>query len=223
MIKAFVFDFDGVILYTPGVSRAVWKESFKNFGIEFTDDDYKRFQGIRSVDKIKIILEDNGKYTESLAEDILRFREKLKITKMTTMSNDNFKQIVVPGSIDFLKEVKKMGFKMGLATSSLESTAIPSLERIGIKSLFDAFVFGDHVEKGKPSPDIYLLAAKRLGIEPESCLVFEDALNGIKSAKSAGMRVIALNTNDNEEKLVTENPEKIINNFEGVSVKSLVE
>ncbi|MBW1839897.1 MAG: HAD-IA family hydrolase, partial [Deltaproteobacteria bacterium] len=127
------------------------------------------------------------------------------------------------GSIDFLKEVKKMGFKMGLATSSLESTAIPSLERIGIKSLFDAFVFGDHVEKGKPSPDIYLLAAKRLGIEPESCLVFEDALNGIKSAKSAGMRVIALNTNDNEEKLVTENPEKIINNFEGVSVKSLVE
>ncbi len=223
MIKAFIFDFDGVILYTPGISRAAWKESFKKAGIDFTDDDYSRLQGIRTKDKIPMILKQHGKYSRSMEERILGFREKLKTDKITGMSNDEFRSIVVPGSLEFLKDVKSSGLRMALVTSNPEATAMKLLKRLGIAELFSVFVFGDHVKRGKPNPDTYLLAADKLGVEPESCLVFEDTVNGIKSAKGAGMRVIALNTNRNREKLAAENPERIINDFTGLSAESFTD
>src|SRR5438309_1370357 len=81
---------------------------------------------------------------------------------------------------------------LAVATSSVSASARPFLERTGIRSLFSVVVTGDEVQQGKPHPDIYLRAAKKLGISPEACLVIEDALAGIAAAKAANMRVAAI-------------------------------
>jgi beta-phosphoglucomutase len=218
---AVIFDFDGVIIYTPGISYAVWRESFRKSGIDFTHDDYSRLQGVRSKDKIPLVLKSHGRYSRELAQEILSRRERLKLDRIAGMSDKEFASLIVPGSLDFLRLLKGKGFRMALVTSSLESTARPSITRLGIEDLFNVQIFADDAERGKPEPDIFLVASRKLGVAPEECLVFEDTVNGIRGAKAAGMRVVALNTNDNRDVLAKENPDRIVDDFTGMTVESL--
>jgi HAD superfamily hydrolase (TIGR01509 family) len=91
-----------------------------------------------------------------------------------------------------LEQLREMKFVLAVATSSVSASARPLLERTGIKSLFSVVITGDEVQQGKPHPDIYLLAAKELGISAEACLVIEDSLAGIAAGKAANMRVAAI-------------------------------
>ncbi len=91
-----------------------------------------------------------------------------------------------------LAELKEMGLRLGLATSSVGPVVLPFLERHDIKKYFDALTTGEEVERGKPDPDIYLKAAGKVHVVPEKCLVVEDALAGVQAGKSAGMTVVAI-------------------------------
>src|SRR5437764_15439906 len=91
-----------------------------------------------------------------------------------------------------LEQLREIKLHLAVATSSVSASARPFLNRTGIRSLFSVVVTGDEVQRGKPHPDIYLRAAKRLGISPEACLVIEDALAGIAAGKAANMRVAAI-------------------------------
>jgi beta-phosphoglucomutase-like phosphatase (HAD superfamily) len=91
-----------------------------------------------------------------------------------------------------LEQLREMKLPLAVATSSVSASARPLLERTGIRSLFSVVVTGDEVQQGKPHPDIYLLAAKKLGISPEACLVIEDSLAGIAAGKAANMRVAGI-------------------------------
>lgn len=224
MIKAVIFDFDGVILITSRLSYAIWKENFKAVGIDFTPAEYKRVQGMRAKDKVPMILKNHGKYGKALANDalkVLRNREELKVDAIKNLSGEELRGITVPGSLDFLRLLKKNDVKAALVTSNPQHTAKELLKRLGIEGFFNVFVFGDDVKKGKPSPDAFLLASRRLGVKPESCMVFEDAINGIQAAKNAGMKVIALNTNKNRAELAKEKPDKIMDDFREMKMEIL--
>lgn len=97
-----------------------------------------------------------------------------------------------PSAKEVLEELQRMNLPLGLATSSVNASARPFLERQGLTRFFGVIVTGDEVEHGKPHPEIYLRAAEKLGVPPEDCLVVEDALSGITAAKAAGMRVAAI-------------------------------
>jgi len=88
--------------------------------------------------------------------------------------------------------LREMKLPLAVATSSVSASARPLLERAGIRSLFSVLITGDEVQQGKPHPEIYLRAAKKLGISPEACLVIEDSLAGIAAGKGANMRVAAI-------------------------------
>ena len=99
---------------------------------------------------------------------------------------------IFPATKPVLTELRQLNLRLGIATSSLSESARPFLVRHELTAFFDAIVTGDELERGKPHPDIYLRAAERLSVAPESCLVVEDALSGIKAGKAAGMRVAAI-------------------------------
>ena len=88
---------------------------------------------------------------------------------------------------DYLKSV---GCKISLATSTSSQTALKIMKKINLYDKFDAFVCGDDVKNGKPNPEVFLIAAKKLGLEPVDCVAFEDSINGIKSAHAAGMTTV---------------------------------
>ena len=146
VIEAVIFDFDGVIVDTPKISFLAWKESFKKAGIDFTREEYLKYQGVRSQDKIPIILKNHGKYTKELSDELLKYRENLKRGILRKISKE---EIEIPGAVAFIKNLK---VKRALITSSLRETASVLLEKMNIKSLFDITIFGDDVVKGKPDP-----------------------------------------------------------------------
>lgn len=110
-----------------------------------------------------------------------------------------FEEIVAETGIDlmpnaevFLQDLVALGVPLALATSSRKMKMELVLEEVGLLKYFNVLVSGEDVDKGKPSPDIFLLTAQRLGVPPSQCLVLEDAVNGVKSAKAAGMKCIAI-------------------------------
>ena len=100
----------------------------------------------------------------------------------------------VDGFFDVFREAKRMGLKVALATSAPKQNRDDSLSKLNVENSFDANVGNEDVGRGKPEPEIYLRTAKKLGVEPKECLVFEDSIPGVASAKRAGMKVIALST-----------------------------
>jgi beta-phosphoglucomutase-like phosphatase (HAD superfamily) len=98
----------------------------------------------------------------------------------------------MPGAREAIDRCRDLGLKIGLATSAIRAHADRTLGETGLSGLFDAQATGDEVARGKPEPDLFLLAASRLGASPASCVVFEDAPNGVAASIAAGMQVIAV-------------------------------
>lgn len=183
-IKAAIFDLDGTLVD----SMWVWEQ---------IDTDYLTKQG-KSI--------PNG-----LKEDInhLSFQQTAQYFKKRFEINDSIEEIMncwhllayehysknvrlKPGALDFLNKLKSLGIKIGLATSNSTSLLEAVLYNNNIYHLFDSITITDEVKKSKDNPDIYLLAAQKLGVAPEDCMVFEDIIAAVKGAKLAGMRVTAI-------------------------------
>jgi beta-phosphoglucomutase len=216
--KAVIFDFDGVIVDTPKISFRAWKEVYGRNGIEFTMEDYSKYQGVRSEDKVPLILKEKGKYSKELAGKILSEREPLKRKYLLEAAED----ILVPGALEFIKQLKDGGFRLALISSSLKENASILIKRFNVDRLFEFMIFGDEIRQGKPYPEIFLRAAEALNVGPETCLLFEDAVNGIRAAMAAGMGFIAVNTNDNHEDLEREKPLRIIKDFSEIDVEDII-
>ncbi len=176
VINAVIFDLDGVIADSEPLHRQVEKSLLGELGINIDKD----YTGIRFDDMIKKISSDTGidLNVKSLAEN--------KCNMMIKLSKSNLQPI--EHSIDLINSLS--GLKLAVATGCARNFAEFVLKKFGIYKKFDVIVTSEDVKSGKPDPETFLMASKKLGVDPEKCLAIEDANKGVRSAKSAGMKCI---------------------------------
>jgi beta-phosphoglucomutase family hydrolase len=192
--KAVIFDLDGTLLDNNSYHLKSWLEYLKTIGRNISEEEYNaNINGRTNKDVIQYI------YNRQMPEE-----EILKYTlEKEALYRKLYKPFIKPlsGLIDFLEVLKNKGIPMAIATSGIQPNIDFMFEEVPIKQYFTEVVNSSHISKGKPDPEIYLKVASLLQISPKNCLVFEDAVVGIKSAKAAGMKVIAVATTQPKEEL----------------------
>ncbi|KJY82732.1 CbbY [Vibrio galatheae] len=176
--KAAIFDMDGLLLDTERVCMRVFKQACENVNLPFYEDNYLSIIGKNSAGIEKVFRKTYGDDLE----------------KLQTEWRKNYDAIVkhqaIPvkhGVIELLEWLKAHNIPTAVATSTHREVALIKLELAGLSQYFDSFTCGCEVKNGKPDPEIYLLAAERLGVPAEQCLAFEDSNNGVRSATAAKM------------------------------------
>ncbi len=187
MIKACIFDLDGVIVDTAHYHFLAWKRLAKELGFELTTIDNERLKGVSRMKSLDIVLELGGiKATEAEREHMANQKNEWFKNYVERMQADE----IFPGVKELIREMKANGLKVGLASSSKNAPTVIGL--LGIQNEFDAIVDGTMVVNTKPHPEIFLLTSELLGIPPEYCLVFEDAEAGVEAALAAGMKCVGV-------------------------------
>lgn len=184
---AVIFDLDGVIVSTDDCHYQAWKKLADEQGINFDTEINQKLRGVSRMDSLSIILEKaNRTYSreekQALAERKNTYYREL-IQQLTP-------EHILPGIRPLMERLKQQGIKLAIGSSSKNTPLI--LERLGIRDYFDAVADGNGIKKSKPDPEVFLLAAKRLGVSPAQCVVIEDADAGVEAALAAGMRVIGV-------------------------------
>lgn len=185
MIRAVIFDMDGVLIDSEPWWRAAMAEVYARAGIPYSAQQAVKTQGMRIGDIARKTLEEHpveGWDARRLEESVCERVSELVVAHGR----------VLPGIDRILDFVSRGGLKLGLATSTPRKVAERFIERIGIRARLDVICTGEDVRRGKPDPEIYRLCASRLGVEPEQCLVFEDSVSGVQAAKAAGCRCVAV-------------------------------
>ncbi|MCL2539130.1 MAG: HAD family phosphatase [Oscillospiraceae bacterium] len=184
-LKLVIFDKDGLMMDTERPVVTVWNEVFTEWGLEpLSEEAYTKFVGF---DRRGNMRQMQAFFPQANAEELcaacgLRTREYFTNNPIDTK----------PGLFELFDALDELGVKKAVATSSGSRSAHMTLEKCGILPRVDAVISGDMVERNKPAPDIYLLAAKTLGADPSECLVLEDSNAGVTAANAAGMAVIVV-------------------------------
>lgn len=186
-IKAAIFDLDGVIVSTDEYHYEAWKKIADEENIYFDREINERLRGVSRMDSLEIILE-KSKTKYSLDEKIELSERKNNLYK-ELLSNLSSKDILI-GVMEVLDTFKKNNIKIAIGSSSRNTEFI--LNRIGLYNYFDAISDGTQIKNSKPDPEVFLLAAKKLGVNAENCLVFEDADSGVEAAIAGKMKVLAV-------------------------------
>ena len=210
--KTILWDMDGVIVDSNSFHFAAWQETFAKRGIKFTKEDLTNLFGSRNDFIVGSIM---GK--ELPEEDVkIILQEKEELFRRKAIG----KIQPFPGVVKLLNAIKKGNFKLGLASSAPKENINLILSELNLEGIFDCVVFGREVSESKPSPQIYLLAAKKLEVTPNDCVVIEDSPLGIKAAKTAGMKCLAITNTHPQQKL--EEADKVVDSLERVDLITLL-
>jgi beta-phosphoglucomutase len=187
MPTGFIFDLDGVIVDTAKYHFKAWQSLAKNLQYNFTEQDNEQFKGVSRVRSLELLLEmAQYKATEKEKEQWLIDKNTHYLALISHMNNSE----ILPGITEILKALKAQQIPVALGSAS--KNAQPILEKVGLLSYFDVLVDGNEVTMAKPNPEVFLTAAKGLGIAPENCVVFEDAQAGVTAAKAAKMTCVGI-------------------------------
>lgn len=182
MIKAFIFDLDGVIVDTAKFHFVAWNQIANQFGFEISVHQNEQLKGVSRVKSLDLILEWGGIELNQKQKDDLLIQKNETYLDYINLLN---KADILPGIVDALTYLKSKNIAIALGSAS--KNALPILKKLKIKSFFDTIVDGNIVEKAKPNPEVFLIAANKLHLLPEYCVVVEDAQAGIEAAKNAKM------------------------------------
>ncbi len=187
LIDAVIFDLDGVICHTDQFHYQAWKSVANRLGIPFDERVNARLRGVSRMESLEIVLEKVGKsYSreekEQLAEEKNRIYQSF-LRKMTPADLE-------PETSRTLDTLREMGLKLAIGSSSRNTALI--LHRLGLDGFFNAVADGTQIKRSKPDPEVFLLAASLLGVQPSRALVVEDAPVGIRAAKAGGFLAAGL-------------------------------
>lgn len=181
MIKACIFDLDGVLVDTAHFHYKAWKRLANSLGFDFTERDNERLKGVSRMTSLNILLEIGGKkYSENKKHELADLKNNWYVDDISKMTTND----ILPGVLNFLQELKNGGFKLGLGSAS--KNALKILNRTNLRHFFNTIIDGTKVSNAKPDPEIFLKGIAELGIEPNECVVFEDAAAGVEAALNAG-------------------------------------
>ena len=183
MVSGCIFDMDGLLFDTERIFQNYWRAIAAERGIVLADSFITEITGTSGEMMNRILkkyyhTEDGGEIQKDCKERVLRHLAKDIPVKTA--------------AVEILGRCRMLGIKTAVASSSPLRQIENNLENAGMENCFDAIVSGDEVEKGKPAPDIFLLAAKRIGVPPGECTVFEDSPHGIEGALRAGMNAVMI-------------------------------
>jgi len=184
---ACIFDLDGVLVDTAKYHFKAWKRLTDKLGINFTEDDNERLKGVSRMVSLEIILEiGNMDLDERKKLEYATLKNNWYIEYISKMTPSE----ILPGCVQFIRELKNANIRIAIGSASKNTPMI--LDRVGIQEMFDAVADGNNISKAKPDPEVFLKAADMVGIKPEECVVFEDAVAGVQAALNAGMKCIGI-------------------------------
>lgn len=191
MIKAAIFDLDGVIIDTAHYHYIAWKRLASEFNINLTIEHNELLKGVSRIRSLEIILElGNIHLSEEEKEKYANKKNAWFVDYIESIRPEE----IFPGVYELIQAIRNKGIKVALASSSKNAPRV--IELLKIKDLFDTMVDGTMITHSKPHPEIFLTAASRLGITPAECVVFEDAEAGVEAAVAAGMKCVGVGSVD---------------------------
>ena len=215
MLKAVIFDMDGVLVDSEPIYYEIEKKNFRKLGLKISEREHLSFKGMTGKGMWSLLKKKYG-LPQPLNELILSAR---KITLERMAVEKNLKPIL--GVVPLLSALKRHGVKLLLATSASKECMDLLLAVLKLGQYFEHKVCAADVEHGKPAPDIFLAAAKRAGVHPMSCIVFEDSRNGVLAAKRAGMKCIGYD--DSAIKQDLSSADLIIDSFDKINYRKLLQ
>jgi beta-phosphoglucomutase len=190
VVRAFIFDMDGVIIDSNPFHRLAWEEYNRRHGVETTEAMHLHMYGKRNDTIIRDFL------GQHLTDAEVHFHSGEKERLYREMVKPKVEEVLVPGLRAFLSRYRDI--PMGVASNANAANVEFILEEAGLASFFRVTVDGSQVKRGKPFPDIFLKAAELLGVPAEECVVFEDSTTGVDAGLAAGMRVVGMATTHDE-------------------------
>jgi beta-phosphoglucomutase len=187
LIKAAIFDLDGVIVDTAHYHYMAWKQLAGELGIDLTLEHNERLKGVSRMRSLDIILEIGGIVLAERDKELLADKKNSRFVDLIERMNPDE---IFPGVRNLIDDFRAKNIRIGLASSSKNAQRV--LDLLQIRPLFDVIVDGTMITHSKPDPEIFLLAAFELGLDPKDCVVFEDAEAGVEAALRAGMKCVGV-------------------------------
>lgn len=193
-LSAAIFDLDGTVLDNEDEYGIAFKEVLSGLGVE-TDSEFPHTQGIGMDENWQRLIPEYKIKTEKSIEELSKETQEtyLKMLPRVTLKE---------GVRNFIQDIKDSGIFVALATSNTWPTVEKVFDALNLEGIFDVMTTGEEVEYKKPDPEIFLLTAQKLGVDPENCLVIEDTEVGIKAAKDARMSAVAIARDSNHAKVL---------------------
>lgn len=184
---AFIFDLDGVIVDTAKYHYLAWRNLANALGFDFTEEQNELLKGVSRVKSLEILLYiGKVNLSEEKKQVLLLQKNKEYLEYVNKMTSEE----ILPGVNDLLNFLEINDIKYALGSASKNAPLI--LDKVGLLNRFTAIVDGNDVSKAKPDPEVFLIGAKKLGVNPENCVVVEDAIAGIEAANAAKMISIGI-------------------------------
>lgn len=188
MIKGFIFDLDGVIVFTDKFHYLAWKKIADELNIEFDETYNNRLRGVGRMESLDIVL-------ERYHGPELSYETKCRLAEKKNHLYRELLMFMSPADVSeevgkTLAKLREQGYKLAIGSSSKNARFI--LEKVGLMDAFDAISDGTNIQKSKPDPEVFLKASEFLGLMPEECIVVEDALSGVDAAKAGGMKAAGI-------------------------------
>ena len=212
---AFIFDMDGTLVDNMSFHIQTWQHFLADFGITMTEAEFHQQTRGTIEEAMRRI------FGKDLTDDEVASLANRKESCYRALYRPHMQPIA--GLVPFLQAAQALHIPMALGTSAMQPNIDLVLDGLDIAGYFKVCVGGDDVNRGKPDPETFLMAAQKLGVEPESCIVFEDTVTGIEAAQNAAMAAIALTTTlpaSAFEKLA--NVRQIMPNYSQLHAESLV-
>ncbi|MBI4532317.1 MAG: HAD family phosphatase [Candidatus Melainabacteria bacterium] len=183
-ISAIISDMDGTLLDSEPLHLMAYQQLLARYGIRYTEVENREFLGRTDYAMTQILIERY--HLKTTAEDLVQEKETILARLLRKHA------VARPGVLKVLQQAKHLGLPVAIGSAATLATIKLVVSTLHLEPYVKTLVSADDVENGKPAPDIFLLAAKRLGVNPKNCLVIEDSQNGVRAAKAAGMHCVAV-------------------------------
>lgn len=213
LLEAVIFDMDGVLTETSKQHYLAWKHLAKDLNFEITEKINEQVKGISRLESLDIVLSAGNMVDKYTATEKLQLADKKNLIYQSLIKEFT-KDNLADGALLILKVLRENGIKIALASVSKNAEFL--LEAMEIKDYFDVVVDPSEVVQGKPAPDIFIMAAQKLGVEPKNCIGIEDAFAGVEAIKRAGMKPIGIGNKE-----VLHNCDVVFDNLTKVDISVL--